>query len=145
MKHIILKFGLLCLTAVALFSCEPRIEFDEGQWGDTAFLLDVQVFELEIDEDRIVAEGTVQAARRVLISNGSTIDDVNFTATVSLISGATLNEAGLIFFHQAQRIEPLNGAPIAGVAADLTGGPYVYKVHSADGTTHDWTITLVTN
>lgn len=144
MKNLISKLFLVIVSMAVLVSCGQRIDFDEGQWGDTAFLTNVQVFELEV-VDRTVFEGTTQAARRVVISDGSAaIDGDTFTATVTLQSGKTLADAGLIFFHQAMKIEPLNGSPIAGIPTNLSDGSFTYRVHSADGTTHDWTVNIVT-
>lgn len=146
MKSIIIKPSLLSLLVIFCFSCGPRIELDLTRYGDTAFLLDARLFYLE-QADRQVWEGngTVVGARRVFISEGAAaIDNNNFTATITIDSTNTsfLNEAGIIFTHRAERIEPLNGAPKAGVPANFTESPFEYRVYSADGTTHDWMIDI---
>lgn len=146
MKLIKIKFPLLSILLVLCFACQPRIDLDLTRYGDTAFLLDARLFYLE-QADRQVFEGsgTVTGARRVFFSQGSAvIDNDNFTATITVdkSDAALLSEAGIIFTHRAVKIEPLNGAPKAGVPANFSDGSFLYKVHSADGTTHDWAIDI---
>ncbi|MEQ8556493.1 MAG: hypothetical protein RIC06_25895 [Cyclobacteriaceae bacterium] len=145
MKYIISKLTLFSLLLIACIACGPRVELDLTKYGDTAFIQDARLFYLEqADRQIFEGEGTITGVRRVFFSNGTTIDNDNFTATISVSAAdaALLSESGITFTHQAMSIEPLEGAPRAGVSADFSGGNFVYRVHSADGTTHDWTIII---
>ncbi|AWW32709.1 hypothetical protein DN752_22600 [Echinicola strongylocentroti] len=117
---------------------------DLSQYGDTAFLLDARLFRLE-EADRQVWEedGVVTGARRVFISEGAAvIDNDNFTATITISeeNADYLSLLGITFTHRAMKIEPVGDAPRAGIPADFSDRSFVYTVHSADGTTHDWTV-----
>jgi hypothetical protein len=122
---------------------------DFEQWGDQAFITNVQIFKLEIDEDVHLVEWAnneepMTGVRRIVISTGTAvIDNENFTATVKLDDGESLVGAGFLFYHYGTLIEPLDGAPVAGIANDLSAGSFTYRVYSADGTIHDWLINIV--
>lgn len=146
MKNIKNQFGFLLVVLVSLCSCEPRIEMDMSQWGDTSIIENVQLFKLETRdgvklEEYYVDETTVTGTRRVIVSNGSAaIDEESNTATVTLKSGETFTGIGFLITHRGTTVEPLNGAPVAGIINDLSTGPFTYRVHSADGSFTDWTI-----
>ena len=129
-------------------SCGPRIELDEGAWGDKAFLTNVQIFKLDINENVHLVEWAnnqdpMTGVRKLIISQGNaTIDNTNFKATVKLTAGASLVGTGFMFFHSGTLIEPIGGAPKAGIANDLSAKNFTYRVHSADGSQHDWTIII---
>lgn len=148
MKNII-KLGFIFLFMSLLNSCSPRIEMDMAQWGDNAFIYNVQLFKLETQDgvqlqEYYVDGTTLTGTRKVTVSSGTAvIDDVNYTATVTLNADESFEYIGFLFYHYGTLIEPLNGAPVAGIINDLSSGPFTYKVHSADGTTHDWTINVV--
>ena len=145
MKQLVI---ITILFAGIFMSCEPRIELDYEQWGDNAYLTNVQLFKLDIDEDVHLVEwytneDPMTGVRRIIISEGNAvIDNVNFTATVKLQEGESLVGAGLIFYHYATLIEPLGNAPKAGIANDLSAKSFTYRVHSADGSQHDWAIII---
>lgn len=131
-----------------LFSCEPRIDFDEGQWGDTAFITNVNIFTLQAAEHELQefyeSGALTPTRRRLFISSGNAvIDNDNFTATVTVPSTQDITRAGIVIYHQSMRVEPVGNAPIAGILTDLSTKEFVYKLVSADGTTHDWTIIIV--
>jgi hypothetical protein len=144
MKKIITCFAII----VAMSSCEPRIDLDYKQWGDKAYLTNVQIFKLDIDEEAKLVEwyrneDAMTGVRRIIISAGNAvIDKENFMATVTLKPGESLVGAGLIFFSTGTRIEPKGSAPRAGIPNDLSAESFTYTVHSADGTKHDWLITI---
>ncbi len=148
-RNISMKSGLLILILVVLSACEPRIEMDMSQWGDNAFINNVQVFKLETKdgvklEEYYVDETTVTGTRRVVISEGNAaIDKENYTVTVTLGAGESFEHIGLLIYHYGTKVEPLNDAPIAGIINDLSAGSFTYRVHSADGTVHDWLINIV--
>ncbi|MEX0882336.1 MAG: hypothetical protein WDZ72_02575, partial [Cyclobacteriaceae bacterium] len=82
--------------------------------------------------------------RRLIISTGNAvIEDENFTATVTVPAAADLSRAGIIINHQSMRVEPVGLSPVAGIITDLSDREFVYKLVSADGTTHDWVIRIV--
>ena len=142
-----MKYIIILLMAVLAFSCESRIEMDMEQWGDTAFLTNVQVFKLTYDDEAKLEEWyrdpsqTITGVFWTSISEGNAvIDNENYTATVNIADGESLENVIIRFGHTAYRIEPLNGAPVAGILNDFSAKEFVYRVHSADGTTHDWTI-----
>lgn len=145
MKNIII---LVFAIVVILSSCEPRIDLDAGQWDDKAYLTNVQIFNLDIDEDAKLVEwhnndDPMTGVRRIIISNGNAvIDKNNFTATVKLKAGESLIGSGFIFYHYGTLIEPQGDAPRAGIPNDLSSKNFTYKVHSADGSQHDWTVVI---
>ena len=147
MKYINFKYTLFYLLLVLCCSCEPRVKLDLTRYGDTAFLLDARLFYLQQADRQAYEAGTLTGARRVFFSEGgATIDNANFTATIKVDStnAAFLSEAGIVFTHRAWKIEPQNGAPVAGIPGNFTEGqsPFVYRVYSADGTTHDWIVDI---
>ncbi|MDX9881441.1 MAG: hypothetical protein RBS73_05205 [Prolixibacteraceae bacterium] len=143
------KYFLASISFLLLISCEPRMELDMEQWGDHAFLTNVQVFTLQENEHQLqeyYESGMLTPARRrVIISTGNAvIDQTAFTATVTVPAATNISRAGLIFYHEAEKIEPQDGSPIAGIITDLSlSGNLTYRVISADGTTHDWKVIIV--
>ena len=147
MKNNILILLILASVGI-LFSCQPRIELDEGQWGDTAFITNVNIFTLQMAEHELqeyYENGELTPARRRLfISSGNAeIENENFTATVRVPATADLTRAGVVIYHQSMRVEPVDDAPAAGILTDLSNGQFVYKLVSADGSSHDWLINIV--
>lgn len=145
MKRIIL---LLTLSVIVLISCKPRIEMDMEQWGDHAFIENVQLFKLDIDDSVKLQEWyenqtLVTGVRQITVSDGTAeIDNDNFIANVKVKSGESVARVGILFWHKATKIEPLDGAPTAGIINDFSSGTFKYRLYSADGTTHDWTINI---
>jgi hypothetical protein len=144
-----IAYFLSILFAFFLASCEPRIELDLAQWGDQAFLKNVQIFTLQVDNHQLqeyyTSQALTPAVRRLVASTGNAvIDPTTFTATVKVPVAVDLTRVGIIFYHVAEKIEPLNGAPKAGIIADFSAKNFTYKLTSADGTNHDWKI-LLTN
>lgn len=136
------------LALVAFSSCEPRVDLDYGQWGNNSELLNVLLYvydfqDHELQEFRETGELT-PGVRKVLRSTGLNIDVDNHTASVNLPAAFSLVDDVVViaFQHNGTLVEPLDGAPTAGIPADLTNGPYAYRVHSADGNFTDWIITI---
>lgn len=143
----IFKYFLSSLFFFSVVSCQPRIELDLTQWGDHAFINNVQVFTLQVDNQQLqeyYTSGTLTPSiRRVVASTGNAvIDPIAFTATVKVPPTVDITRVGLVFYHLAKKIEPNNGSPVAGIIADLSARNFSYKLTSADGTTHNWTIIL---
>ncbi|MCB4807841.1 hypothetical protein LG651_06225 [Tamlana sp. 62-3] len=94
-------------------------------------------------EEYYVDETTLTGTRRVVVSSGAAaVDEETHTVTVNLRAGETITGLAFLIYHYGTKVEPLNGAPTAGIIGDLSTGPYTYRVHSADGNFTDWTITV---
>jgi hypothetical protein len=148
MKTNYILYLIISLLLATLMSCEPRIKLELDQWGDHAFLTNAQVFTLQADQQQLqeyFESGTLTPAlRRVISSTGmAVIDSASFTATVKVPVSLDLTRTGFIFYHQAVRIEPTDNSPIAGIIADLSKKEFHYRLTSADGSFHDWTILIV--
>ncbi|MFV0592041.1 MAG: DUF5018-related domain-containing protein [Draconibacterium sp.] len=136
----------LFFISVLIFSCSPRIDLDEGQWGDQAFLTDVKLF-IYSEEDHSLEEAenggdNVTGIQRKFLSTTSVVDNDAAMVNITVPNGTDLTNVGIIFRHTAKIIEPLNGAPVAGYIDDFSNSPYSYRVISADGTERDWTIVI---
>lgn len=145
MKKIILLI-VIAFQLIAV-SCEPRIELDEGEWGDHAFIENVQIFKLDIQNDVKLQEWyenetVVTGVRQFPISSGVDINNDTYTVDVTVPAEEDLTRVGIKFWHKAVLIEPLNGAPKAGTVNDFSAKSFKYRLHSADGTTHDWTVNI---
>ena len=149
MKKAFINIFVVILTTSLFFSCTPRVEMNMNQWGDHAIIENVQIFNIQLQDQQLQEYYTsgvlTPASRRTYVSIGNAVIDlVNFKATVKVPLTLDLTKVGIEFFHKAVKIEPLNGAPIAGIVKDFSAKQFVYKLYSADGTTHDWTI-IITN
>jgi hypothetical protein len=147
MKNTLLNIFFVALFGSLLFSCTKRIDMDYTQWGDHAFIDNVQIFNIQMQDQQLQEYYTsgvlTPASRRIYVSVGNAvIDSVNFKATVKVPATVDLTKTGIEFFHKAVKIEPVNGAPIAGIIKDFSSRQFVYRLFSADGTTHDWTIVI---
>ena len=141
-------YGLLFMYSTLSLSClKERIEPDYSIYGDKAFIKSVNTFFNREIKTKLNFEEVVTGYQNVVISNTTTFDNPNKKINIVLAkaTGAdvtTLSKIGIRLNTDAQRIEPLNGAPTAGVVGDFSKGPYVYRVYSADGTVRDWTLTF---
>jgi len=149
MKNIFINIFIVVLLVGLFSSCEPRIEMDLEQWGDHALIDNVQIFNIQTQDQQLqeyYTSGVVTpASRRIYVSVGNAVIDlVNFTATVKVPLTVDLTKVGIEFFHKAVKVEPVSNAPVAGILNDFSAKQFVYKLISADGTTHDWTI-IITN
>ena len=120
-----------------------------NQWGDHAFIDNVQIFNIQLQDQQLQEYYTsgvlTPASRRIYVSVGNAvIDMVNFTATVKVPATIDLTKVGIEIFHKAVKIEPLNGAPIAGIIKDFSARQFSYKVYSANGVTREWKV-VITN
>lgn len=153
MKYFNYIVFLFC-ACMALTSCEPRIKFDEGQWGDHAIITGVRLFTIvgeehelqEFYESGILTPGL----KRQFIS----IDDVISSFDAEKMSGepkivvtvgndVDLTKVGIVIRHEAKKIVEVKGAPRAGFVSDFSKGPFYYNAVSADGTVREWEISFV--
>lgn len=141
-----MKNLIYIITSLLLLSCEPRIDLDVTQFGDHAYITNIQVFTLDEEEHELQEAyetgETTTGIRRNILSTTTTVDSLQATAVTSVPAGTDLTNVGIIFNHRAQRIEPLGSAPVAGFLDDFSSGPYQYRVHSTDGTERDWTVSF---
>lgn len=149
MKKAFIHIFVVVLWTSLLFSCTPRVEMNMAQWGDRAIIDNVQIFNIQLQDQQLQEYYTsgvlTPASRRIYVSTGNAVIDLaNFKATVKVPSTVDLTKVGIEFFHKAVNIEPVNGAPIAGIIKDFSAKQFVYKLYSANGVTHDWTI-VITN
>lgn len=150
MKYSIKIITVLSLMVFALFSCQPRIDLDEGQWGDHAFIEEVLIFIIEEEEHELqeyYENGeTTTGIRRQFLNTSSDISDDESSLTGSVVvtvpNGTDLSNIGIVIRHTAKSVEPLNGSPEAGYLNDFSGGPFSYRIVSADGTERDYTVTI---
>lgn len=143
MKNI--KFVFIFLITIAMFACDARYEIDMDQWGDNAYIYNVQVYYLSQTEDQLAlydetGETTTSTQRTVCSDGTAVIDDENFTVTVTLKAGYDLYDKAFLIYHYGTDVEPLGDSPEAGIISDLSTGVFQYRVYSADGSEHDWTI-----
>lgn len=147
MKNI--KYKLVCLLAVIAFSsCEPRIDLDESQWGSHSELINVLLYVYDFQDHQLqeyIETGELTpGVRKIQRGTGVNIDIETQTASVNLPAAYSLTDDVVVIAvqHDGTLVEPLNGAPVMGLPADLSNGPYTYRIHSADDTFTDWTITI---
>lgn len=131
-------------------SCQPRIEMDMGQWGDHAFIDNVDIIKLDIDDQAKLEEYyqnetpiETTGVRSIVISNGkATIDSLNYVANVKLKEGEVLDYSALRIYHKGIKVTPTNSSPKAGIITNLSARSYTYRIDSADGAKHEWTIII---
>lgn len=123
---------------------------DMNQWGDHAYIDNVEVITLETNDETKLQEYyqnetplTVTGVRNIIISDGTaSVDSVNFVAKVKLKAGENLKYAGLRIYHKGTLVTPINGTPKAGIVSDLSAKEFAYRIYSADGSKHDWKIII---
>lgn len=149
MKQITIYLGSLLVLLAALCACtKPRIKMNMSAWGNKSSVNNVQLFKLETRdgiklEEFYVDSTTLTGTRQVIVSNGTAvINETAHTATVKLKAGESFSAIGLLIYHNGTKVVPLNGSPRAGITENLSKGPYVYRVHSANGEFTDWTIII---
>jgi len=126
---------------------KPRIDLDLRQFGDHAYMSRVEIFRLDTTEEQLqeyheTGELT-PSVKEVFVDRGTVIDSSAATAVCTVAPNTDLTNVGIAFISTAQKIEPLGGAPVPGHLSDFSkGGPYVYRLTSADGTKRDWTVTI---
>ena len=146
MKKVIFLFSLL----LGITSCQPRIDMDMDQWGDHAYIDNVEIIKLDIDDEAKLNEYyhsetpiAVTGVRNLIISNGKcAIDSTEFVATVKLKAGEDLKYTGLKIYHKGVMVKPIGNTPKAGIVTDLSERKFKYRLSSADGSKHDWTIII---
>lgn len=125
-------------------SClKPRVELDQGAWGDNAFITNAVLFEyVEVTNDLGYGTPVTGYQTKNIGTTSNVVDRDNATITIIAQKGTNLNKIGIRFSHYGTKIEPLDGAPTAGVISDFSKGYFRYKVYSADGTTREWKLMI---
>lgn len=146
MKHLAITFFISVFSSMLLNSCEPRISFDEGQWGDHAFIEDVLLFKLEEEEHQLQeyyeSGQTTTGIRRQFLNSSTEIDNEAANITINVPPETDMTNIGIVIRHTGVMIRPMNNAPVPGYLDDFSNGPYTYEVVSTDGSTRDYTITF---
>ncbi|MCX2452081.1 hypothetical protein OQX61_12485 [Pedobacter sp. PLR] len=144
MKHKNIWYGLPLIALLIFSGCmKPRVALDDTMWGDNATLSSAVLFKYEEVKNQLGYDEVVTGYQNVGISTTSNVlDKEKATINIVAVKGTDLTKIGIRFSHFAKKIEPLNGAPAAGIIADFSKGPFVYRLYSADGTIRDWTITV---
>lgn len=144
MNNIIKITGFLFLLLISGVSCmKPRVDMDLGAWGDNANITAAVLFRYVEVKTQLGYKDSVIGYQNVSISTKSnTIDKATATVNIVAVNGTDLTKMGIRFSHFAMKIEPLDGAPVAGVIADFSKGSFKYRLYSADGTTRDWTVNI---
>ncbi|WP_316791883.1 DUF5018-related domain-containing protein [Pedobacter frigoris] len=146
MKHKKILYSLSLIFLLAFSSClKPRVELDDTLWGDNATVIAAVLFKYDEIKQQLGYNEVVTGYETKGVTATTTIDKANSTITmiVAKTTPATdLTKIGIRISHYAKKIEPVNGAPAAGIIADFSKGPFVYRLFSADGTTRDWTINI---
>ncbi|WP_133779666.1 DUF5018-related domain-containing protein [Pedobacter nutrimenti] len=142
MKHKKILYALTLFVLVAFSSCmKPRVELNDGAWGDNAYITGVNLFTLVEVKNQLGYNEPVTGYQDVGVTlTSNVLDKSKASVTIVAVKGTDLTKMGIRFTHSAKKIEPLNGAPTAGIVSDFSKGPFVYRAYSADGTTRDWTI-----
>jgi hypothetical protein len=137
------KILLLIAISVFAYSCNQRIELDEGQWGTFADITTagVVLFQWKLDNVTL-AEGNVQGAKSESITLSVTVDATTLTATTKVKTGVDLTKAACYIYHNGKKVEPLNGAPVPGVVSDYSAKQFMYRIFSADGVYKDWKLVI---
>lgn len=144
------KYISVFVSILFIVSCTPRIEMDMAQWGDHAYIDNVEVITLETDDEVKLQEFyenetplAVSGVRNLVVSVGkSGIDSANYVANVKVKPNTDLKYAGIRIYHKGTMVIPVNGTPKAGIVTNLTGKVLTYRLKSADGSEHDWTINI---
>lgn len=144
MKNNKWMFFLLTAMTIAYTACiKPRVELDDTVWGDKAYITSAVLFRYDTVRNQMGYDQPVTGYQNVAVATTSNVvDRENATLTIVAAKGTNARQIGIRFSHFAQKIEPLDGAPPAGVVSDFSKGKYVYKLISADGTTRNWTVNI---
>ncbi|WP_454879800.1 DUF5018-related domain-containing protein [Sphingobacterium detergens] len=144
MKHSKLFMLAMCLILTGVTSClKPRVELDQGAWGDNAFITNAVLFEyVEVTNDLGYDTPVTGYQSKNIGTTSNVVDRDNATITIIAQKGTNLTKVGVRFSHYGTKIEPLDGAPVAGVISDFSKGYFKYKVYSADGTIREWKLMI---
>jgi len=142
MKHKKILYGLSLIILMACSSCmKPRVELDDSVWGDNAYITTAVLFRYDEVKSQLGYNEVVTGYQNVGITTPTNVvDKAKATVTIIAAKGTDLTKIGIRFSHFAKTIEPVNGAPVAGVVSDFSKGTFVYRLFSADGTVRDWTV-----
>lgn len=143
MMNNIIKLSAFLFLICAASCMKPRVDMDLGAWGDNANITAVVLFRYVEIKSQLGYKDSVIGYQNVAVSTKSnTIDKATATVNIVAVSGTDLTKMGVRFSHFAVKIEPLDGAPAAGMIADFSKGSFKYRLYSADGTTRDWTVNI---
>lgn len=126
-----------------LFSCiKPRVELKDNLYGDKAVITAVNVFRYNEVKNELNYKDSVTGYQSVTVSSIVTVDAPEYKVDIVTSKGTDLTHIGIRITNYAKLVEPLDGAPVAGEIGDFSRGPYTYRLHSSDGTVHDWALSF---
>lgn len=139
---------ILIICALLMVACtKPRVNVDIAQFGDNAYVTRVRVFKLTGTQEKLeeyYRTGVLTPAiQQVFVDNATVVDNNAATAVTTVPAATDMTNVGIVFNHRAQKIEPVDGAPVAGHLADFSKATYKYRLISGDGTIRVWTLTFV--
>ena len=122
---------------------KPRIELDKTAWGDQAYITSAVIFKYDIVKDQLGYNDPIEGYQEIALTTVSNvIDRPNANIKIVATKGTDLTKIGIRFAHTSEKIEPINGAPAAGVISNFSSGKFTYKVTSADGTVRNWNLDI---
>ncbi len=135
---------LFTLVVTTFIACiKPRVELDDTAWGDKAYITSAVLFRYDTVRNQMGYDQPVTGYQNVAVAtNTNLVSRENATLTIVAVRGTNIKQIGIRFSHFAKLIEPLNGAPQAGMVSDFSQGPYKYRLTSADGTVREWTLNI---
>ncbi|QQD12968.1 DUF5018-related domain-containing protein [Sphingobacterium sp. UDSM-2020] len=144
MKYIKVCVFSFFLLHFSLVSClKPRVELDEGTYGDKAFITTAVLFNyIEVTNELGYGEPVTGYKYNAIPTSSNIVNPENATITIIAVKGTDLSKMAIRFTHYGTKIEPLEGAPVAGVVSDFSKGYFKYQVYSADGTTREWKVLI---
>lgn len=144
MKYNILSFFSLFILLSTLVSClKPRVELDEGAYGDQAIITTALLYNyIEVTNELGYGEPVTGYKYTPISTPSNIVNAENATITLVTSKGTDLSKIAIRFTHKGTKIEPLEGAPVAGVVSDFSKGYFKYNVYSADGTVREWKVTI---
>lgn len=110
----------MLMSLFMLSACmKPRVELDDTQWGDNANITTAQLFKYDEVKNQLGYGEVVTGYQTTGITTTSNVvDKGQATVRIVAVKGTDLTKVGIRFTHFAKTIEPMNGAPVAGIIAD---------------------------
>lgn len=140
---------IFIFTILLLLACNPRVDMDFKQWGDHAYIDNLEVVKLDVEKQKLQEYYEAQTpievtgVRNIVISEGETkIDSIQNIAKIKIKQGESIDRVSLRIYHKSVQISPYNGSPKLGILADYSKREFSYKLKSADGTERIWTVIL---
>lgn len=143
MKNNIFTLLFLSVFTAITTGCNPRIDFDPGQYGEHAVISSVVCFTLDTASHKLqeyyqTGKLVPGIQRKAVAFNEqpdfSVVDTTQTNVSVYIPKIYDMTHMGLFFNTESEKIVPLSGAPTPGILTDLTKGqPFKYEAVSSNG------------